>query len=202
MSRGLGVSVILVLCAASSPAQDPLPRVQAAEWEPIRASCQRLAVGLRRLEVLPADVDTRLTALLKENARDADAALEKLQDLLDPLCLVGVHINPESRVKAARGPLSGDLTVGRPRVVLVKVQNDGGITAPLNVVVEGGWLEAAAAPAPLTTKLTGAKLEYVALLLTAREAGKREATLKFDAGQGTQDLGFRAEVPILFRVKS
>jgi hypothetical protein len=38
------------------------------------------------------------------------------------------------------------------------------------------------------------------LRLTARESGKREATLKFDAGQGTQDLGFRAEVPLLFRV--
>jgi hypothetical protein len=38
-------------------------------------------------------------------------------------------------------------------------------------------------------------------MLTALEAGKREATLNFDVGQGTQDLGFRAEVPILFHVK-
>ena len=32
-------------------------------------------------------------------------------------------------------------------------------------------------------------------------AGKREATVGFDIGQGTQDLGFRAEVPILFTVR-
>jgi len=39
------------------------------------------------------------------------------------------------------------------------------------------------------------------LRLRASAAGKREATLKFDVGQGTQDLGFRAEVPVLFTVQ-
>ena len=33
------------------------------------------------------------------------------------------------------------------------------------------------------------------------EAGKREATIGFDVGQGTQDLGFRGEVPVLFDVR-
>ena len=32
----------------------------------------------------------------------------------------------------------------------------------------------------------------------SRDRGKREASLAFDVGQGTQDLGFRNEVPILF----
>ena len=49
--------------------------------------------------------------------------------------------------------------------------------------------------------LSGARLEYVPLRLTPHESGKREATLKFDVGQGTQDLGFRAEVPVLFTVR-
>ena len=34
--------------------------------------------------------------------------------------------------------------------------------------------------------------------LYSRDAGKREAKLAFDVGQGTQDLGFRNEVAILF----
>jgi hypothetical protein len=38
--------------------------------------------------------------------------------------------------------------------------------------------------------------------LTPAQSGKREATLAFDAGQGTQDLGFRAEVPVLFTVRA
>ena len=44
-------------------------------------------------------------------------------------------------------------------------------------------------------------MEYLLLRLQAHEWGKREATLIFDVGQGTQDLGFRAEVPILFAIK-
>jgi hypothetical protein len=40
------------------------------------------------------------------------------------------------------------------------------------------------------------------LRLTAREGGKREATFRFDVGQGTQDLGFRGEVPVLFTVRA
>ena len=35
---------------------------------------------------------------------------------------------------------------------------------------------------------------------TARDAGKREATLAVDVGQGSQDLGFRNDAPILFTV--
>ena len=38
--------------------------------------------------------------------------------------------------------------------------------------------------------------------LTALKTGKCEATFKFDVGQGTQDLGYRAEVPILFSVRT
>src|SRR5262249_45925301 len=33
------------------------------------------------------------------------------------------------------------------------------------------------------------------------EAGKREATIGFDVGQGTQDLGFRGEAPVLFDIR-
>src|SRR5205814_6561641 len=34
--------------------------------------------------------------------------------------------------------------------------------------------------------------------LYSRDAGQREAKLSFNVGQGTQDLGFRNELPILF----
>src|SRR5207245_1122128 len=54
---------------------------------------------------------------------------------------------------------------------------------------------------PMTSNLSGLKVEYAIALVYSDEAGKREATLAFDVGQGSQDLGFRAEVPILFDVK-
>lgn len=53
---------------------------------------------------------------------------------------------------------------------------------------------------PMTVKLSGLEVEYAIALIYSHEAGKREATLAFDVGAGTQDLGFRGEVPILFEV--
>jgi hypothetical protein len=61
------------------------------------------------------------------------------------------------------------------------------------------WLDAAFFTSqPMKPQLSGLTLEYLILQLHSRDAGKREATLGFNVGQGTQDLGFRASVPILF----
>lgn len=54
---------------------------------------------------------------------------------------------------------------------------------------------------PMTPKLSGLKVEYAIALIYSSESGKREATIEFDVGAGTQDIGFRAEVPVLFDVK-
>ena len=54
---------------------------------------------------------------------------------------------------------------------------------------------------PMTRQLSGLEVEYAIVLVYSSEAGKREATLAFDVGAGTQDIGFRGEVPILFDVK-
>ncbi len=53
----------------------------------------------------------------------------------------------------------------------------------------------------MTEKLSGLKVEYAIALISSSQAGKREATIMFDVGQGTQDLGFRAEAAVLFDVK-
>lgn len=54
---------------------------------------------------------------------------------------------------------------------------------------------------PMTEQLSGLEVEYVIALIHSSEAGQREATLVFDVGQGTQDLGFRSELPVLFDVR-
>jgi hypothetical protein len=46
--------------------------------------------------------------------------------------------------------------------------------------------------------LSGLPLEYRMIELYSRDVGRREAKLVFDVGQGTQDLGFRNEVNLLF----
>jgi hypothetical protein len=55
---------------------------------------------------------------------------------------------------------------------------------------------------PLKGHLSGLEVEYRILQIYSKDAGKREAKLTFDVGQGTQDLGFRSEVDILFTAKA
>ena len=191
-------------------AQAPLPPVDEADFAALQPQCRQLAALADRAKGLFAEKHLdELHRLAKENTKAATGP-ERVQKLLDPLCLVGVSINPESRVKAARGPASAELRRGEETFFLVRVHNDAGVTDRLALTGpqlrdeknKEGWLEAAVwTPAPLAKTLDGGKLQYVVIRLTAHEAGKREATLKFDVGQGTQDLGFRAEVPILFVVR-
>lgn len=54
---------------------------------------------------------------------------------------------------------------------------------------------------PMTPNLSGLKVEYAIALLYSHESGMREATIGFEVGQGTQDLGFRGEVPVLFNIR-
>src|SRR5207253_9774079 len=58
---------------------------------------------------------------------------EQVQKRLEPHCLIGVNINPESRVKAARGPRADEQEEGVETLVLIKVQNDAGVAQGLKV---------------------------------------------------------------------
>jgi hypothetical protein len=51
---------------------------------------------------------------------------------------------------------------------------------------------------PLEARLSGLALEYRVVQLYSRDRGRREATVGFNVGQGSQDIGFRNEVPVLF----
>jgi hypothetical protein len=206
---------LLFALPLSLAAQPALPRVASVDLPRLRAHCKQL---LEQLDAggtsLPAETMRKLRPLLEpgggEPAADVPGAI---QDLLDPHCLIGVNINPESRVKAARGEARAELPLDRRKVFLLKMHNEGGVTArlllagpQLRTADQTGpdrWLEAAVEPVPSGSKgLSGASVEYLILRLKGCEAGKREATLKFDVGQGTQDLGFRAEVPVLFTVRA
>ncbi len=54
---------------------------------------------------------------------------------------------------------------------------------------------------PMTPQLSGLEVEYLIVLLAANEAGKREAILQFDVGEGTADLEHRNELPVLFDIQ-
>ena len=222
----LGLAVVLFSPAfaadVSTKSAALLPIVRNVELQPLKAQVKRV---VQALELLGSPLNEKQQVAIKAAMEDAQSSsLVKIQEILDPLCLVGVNINAESRVKVAAGPAAKELMQGGWRVFLVKVHNEAGVTAALRatspnaapqVVRSSGRPNAAAAisPAeladrwldlamfdtqPLNGNLSGLALEYRIIEVYARDAGKREAKLAFDVGQGTQDLGFRNEVNLLF----
>jgi hypothetical protein len=201
------------LAAPRGSAQEVPPVVDNVALEPLLQNCQRLLKACGQMAVhLPPGAVKELQALVTKPGNDPEVTIAAIQQCLDGHCLLRVGINPESRVKANRGPTAAKLVREKAAYVLIKVHNEAGVTHALTVegpqLIGSGkpaanqWLSAKVyAGPPMTKTLSGQPVEYVLLELTARESGKREATLRFDAGQGTQELGFRAEVPILFRVR-
>jgi len=194
---------------AAAPAA---PLVQGVEWQPLAAQVERLFEAMDYLGSPVSSATKEGFHKLQEGKGD-EAAGAEIQKLLDPLCLMLVEINPESRVKVARGAAAPELVEQGWRQFLVKVQNDAGVTAALKAEspnaqklagspqpqIANRWLDLMMFDQqPLQPKLSGLKLEYRILQLYSRDAGKREATIAFNVGQGTQDLGFRNDVPILF----
>jgi hypothetical protein len=203
-------------------AQD-LPLVPGVELQPLAAQVERVVQALELTgSALPEDQQSAIRAAL--SGTDEAAAVKKIQQLLDPLCLVGVQINPESRVKVQAGPAPKELIEQGWRVFLVKVHNQAGVTAPLHCAspnaaplqdssndaeppqkisqrdVVQRWLDVDTYDKPpMNERLSGLALEYRIVELFSRDRGERESKLSFDVGQGTQDLGFRNEVNLLFK---
>jgi hypothetical protein len=209
----LRAAAVLLFLVAAPARGDELPLVADAEWPHLRDHVRALVQALDDSRApLPDDTARRLRDLVRAEPADAVEAVREAQRLLDAHCLISVNINPESRVKVARGPLATLLTRQQASVVLVKIHNEGGVTSALEVSGpglfagerrDGAWLRCEPlTPPPLARHLGGRRVEYVPLRLLAVEAGKREALFQFSVGQGTQDLGFRAEVPVLFTVRA
>jgi len=203
--------MIMLLASLALAAQD-LPVVAGADLQPVRVHVGRLKEAL---EFLGQPVTGASASKLDEALKEADGAkaLRGIQEALDPLCLVGVHINPESRVKVEPGPAAHRLMEQGWSQFLIKVHNEAGVTAELKATspqalsmfnspkeqIEDRWMELRMFDGrPLQKKLSGVRLEYRIVQIYSRDAGKRAAVVSFDVGQGSQDVGFRADVTLTF----
>ncbi len=220
----IGISCILLLTFTSVGFTDELGLVTEVEFQPLASATQRLIEALDYLgsPLSEDDLSAIKDALVSNNQAQSIADIQRL---LDPYCLAGVNINPESRVKVKEGPANKELMQQGWRTFLVKVHNEAGVTAPLVAESENAAplykrstgspdpqmtvsesdlphrfldIEVYASP-PLKASLSGLELEYRIVQLYSRDAGKREAMLGFNIGQGSQDIGFRNTVPVLFQ---
>ncbi|MFO0905874.1 MAG: CehA/McbA family metallohydrolase [Pirellulales bacterium] len=127
----------------------------------------------------------------------------------EPLTLLRVHINPESRVKLALVTPPERVVQHRTQRFLVEVHNEARIQAPLRIRAIDQSQPTAGAPSWFDVRLvenllsssllTGDETEWKLLEIRCSEAGHREVRLEADAGQGTQDLGFRATIDLLLK---
>ena len=192
-----------------------LPLVRNVDLQPLIAQVKRIIAAMDYLGAPLAEDDrSALEGAFRLGDASSNEVGERIQRVLDRSCLVGVEINPEARVKVLPGPAAPELVQHGWRQFLVKVHNEAGSTAALRGAsaqarrlagsppeeIADRWLDLATFDRqPLTGTLSGLVLEYRIVQLYSRDAGTREATIGFDVGQGTQDIGFRNEVPILFR---
>lgn len=225
---GIVLSGTVLGSAVSFAADGKWPNVAKVESQPLIAATERLVQALDFVGSPLGDDDRKALEAATKIEKDADYT-EAVQKVLDKLCLVGVSINPESRVSLVEGQAKRELVQQGWRTFLVKVHNEAGVTAPLvpespNLlpVYQRGTKNSREKPMtdeklvqpgdvpnrfldaqmfdkqPLKPGLSGLELEYRIVQLYSRDVGRREALLGFHVGQGTQDLGFRNSVPVLF----
>lgn len=198
------------------------------EGQPLGANVLRV---VEALDYLGAPLPEEIADALRDAAKERDG--EALQKILDRRVLFEVKMNPEVRVKVARGPGEATIQQYGHTPVLVKVINHATVSGHFQInSPQSGPVYAGAAKnsltrmaqtkmlenqnvekadrfldvemfqsRPMTAGLSGLEVEYAIALISSSEAGKREATIGFNVGPATEDIGFRAEVPVLFEIR-
>jgi hypothetical protein len=232
IERILLLFVIAANLSASTYAQHPTHHKPATdstvadiEPQPLLAQAIRLKEALSFLGSSLSKEDEKRLMDLQHQPLTTEIS-KQVQDILDPYCLAMININPESRVKVLRGAADAKLIQNGWVSYLVKVNNDAGVTAQLEVqspnaatplyapsydphVAEKKILTAGQVAnrflemqfyrnRPMLPNLSGLKLEYAILQIYSKDAGQREVEMGFNVGQGTQDIGFRNTINILF----
>jgi hypothetical protein len=222
------LTMVVVLVVSASAFAQELVRVNRVDLQPLAAQATMLIEALDYLGS-PLSITDKSALESALSSRNPAETIGGIQKVFDKLCLMEIHINPESRVRVEQGPALPELSEQGWRTFLVKIRNEAGVTAELNVEspntlpvylsawdrrkrqpgllvsaadVMNRWLELSInTKPPFSPRLSGLEVEYRVIQLYSRDAGKRAARIGFNVGQGTQDLGFRNDVNILFTCK-
>ena len=222
----MNLAILAILCGglfAQEAAHQHSPTTAAIPLQPLAQQVRQLEEAVNYLgQPLAANDHQRINKAIAN--QDQAAAVAEIESILDPYVLVKVDINPESRVKVEQGAAKPVLAEGGTRLFLVKVANNGNVTAPLSVASPNSgkvYIQSNGSPEPplkltpqeagerwadislfqqppMRKRLSGLALEYAILEVYSRDAGQRSAKISFNAGQGSQDIGFRNDVVILF----
>ena len=143
-----------------------------------------------------------IRAFTSLHGQEDSLLLNEIQKILDPLCLLGMNINPEGRVTVYKGPACQELWEGEWKPFLVKVKNNPGWSGPISAT----WIPSVKDEKQLFEakfffraqsffpELQGLGLEYKLLLIKANQPGQLSGKFLFEIGQGKQDVGFKNDI--------
>jgi hypothetical protein len=189
MKLVIALVVHLSFLSASHAQDRQMPQVETASVQAAKVNANRLLQALNYVGH-PFKIE-----LPNFEGQSSEEQLAHLQNAIDPHCLAAVTINPEGRVSVLPGPAKPLLIEQDWAHFLVKIVNEAGVTAPLRVESQEPEIDATIfINRPMTERLSGVKLNYRLILVRAKASGKLATVLTFDVGQGTQDLGFRADL--------
>jgi len=216
---------LILACASSAAAQIATHQhaPPAVPLQPLAQQVRRLEDAMNYLgQPFPPADHSAINAAVANT--DASAAVEELEKTLDKYALAIVDINAESRVKVEPGPAKPELVEGGTRLFLVKVINHANVTAPLRVASPNSgpvYIQSNNSPEPkleltpqnaadrwadisiydqppMDRRLSGLALDYRVLQIYSRDRGQRSADIGFNVGQGSQDIGFRNDILMVF----
>ena len=191
MSRASLPLLLLTLAFPSFASGNGLAIVKDVDPDSLAANIRQVVAALDSLnQPLPQAVRLRLDAALA--LPDLAARPDAIQATFDPECLLGITIERDKAPSLALGPARTVLEQHGWRTFLVKVLNTTGSTAPFPLRGLDRRIDVADAPVALMPMtLSGHRLEYRLIRISARELGRREAKLSVD-------LGSRGDLAILF----
>ena len=223
LERASGFVLLAVLLIPLGSTGQELPLVRTVDLQPLAAQALRL---IETMDYLGSPLDPADQALLRQaaEARNPAEDIVSIQKVLDNYTLIDVRIDPESRVKVDQGLAPAELVEQGWRTFLVKVRNEANVTAELRVESPNAgpvytrstgnpspdqilkpadqmnrWLDLFLYKLrPMRPRLSGLELEYTILQVYSRDRGKREARISFNVGQGTQDIGLRNDLNLVF----
>ncbi len=195
--------MLILFVAAGAMAQGPVP------LQPLAQHVRNIEDALGFLgQPLPGEIHRQINrAMAMENEEQAVAAIQKA---LEPLVLLTVDINAESRVKVAQSEAKPDLVEGGTRLFLVKVENQAGVRARLRVEspnsgptyltsrgeaepkmeltqqeVKERWADIGIYDRqPMAERLSGLAVEYAILTVYSRDRGQRSAKISLQRRAG------------------
>jgi hypothetical protein len=205
-----------------------LPLVEGVELQPLAAQVQRVVESLDYLGVplAKAEQERLREAASQSDETKGVALIQELLDPhclagvnINPEMRVKVAVGPAKPALVEKGwktflvkvenqaGATAELRAVSPNAVAVYESGSGTASdkfykkkgASLERKPSDVWLDLDMFnKQPMKQNLSGLRLEYALVQLYSLDAGKREAKLSFNVGQGTQDIGYRNEVDILF----